>query len=207
MAAAVELVHTYSLIHDDLPCMDNDDVRRGLPTNHKVFGEAGALLAGDALLTLSFGILAQAPSPNAAFAVSLLSQAAGPRGMVGGQVLDIETSGDVDETLLTEIHQRKTGALIAVAVEGAAVLCGATVRQVALLKEYAERLGLAFQLADDLQDFDPERPERVSYVSCLGIAETLKRLEQFSAHALDALSEFPAAEGLRRMIQVNRERI
>ncbi len=92
LAAAVELIHTYSLIHDDLPCMDDDDFRRGNPTNHRVFGEGMALLAGDALLTMAFGILAQSPSPRAAQAVGLLSEAAGPRGMVGGQVMDIEAT-------------------------------------------------------------------------------------------------------------------
>lgn len=206
LAAAVELIHTYSLIHDDLPCMDNDDMRRGKPTNHKVFGEAGALLAGDGLLTMAFGILAQAPSPNAAMAVSLLSYAAGPRGMVGGQALDIE-SAKPSEALLSEIHQRKTGALIRVSVEAAAVLCGADPKQVESLKAYGEHLGMAFQLADDLQDHNPENPEKISYASLLGIQETLKRLELSSQKAMDALELFPEATGLRRMVALNRERV
>ncbi|MBX3020351.1 MAG: polyprenyl synthetase family protein [Bdellovibrionales bacterium] len=206
LAAAVELIHTYSLIHDDLPCMDNDDLRRGKPTNHKVFGEAGALLAGDGLLTMAFGVLAQAPSPNAATAVALLSTAAGPRGMVGGQALDIE-SAQPGETLLTEIHQRKTGALIRVSVEAAAVLCGADAREIDALRTYGEHLGMAFQLADDLQDHDPEKPEKISFTSLLGITETLKRLERSSQAALDSLVSFPDAWGLRRMVQLNRERV
>lgn len=208
LAAAVELVHTYSLIHDDLPCMDNDDLRRGLPTSHKKYGEAGALLAGDALLTMAFGILAQAPSSNAAMAVSLLSRAAGPVGMVGGQVLDIETAKP-DQRLLTEIHQRKTGALICVSVEASAVLCGADAKTLEALKSYGEHLGLAFQLADDLQDFDPESPEKINFATALGVPETLKRLEQSSQAALEALSTFTSqkAEGLKRMVHLNRDRV
>lgn len=206
LAAAVELIHTYSLIHDDLPCMDNDDMRRGKPANHKVFGEAGALLAGDGLLTMAFGILAQAPSPNAAMAVSLLSLAAGPRGMVGGQALDIETAKPT-EALLTEIHQRKTGTLIRVSVEAAAALCAAEPKQAEALRTYGEHLGMAFQLADDLQDHNPENPEKISFASLLGIQETLKRLELSSQHALEALEQFPEATGLRRMVTLNRERV
>lgn len=206
LAGAVELIHTYSLIHDDLPCMDDDDMRRGQPTNHKMFGEAGALLAGDALLTMAFGILAQAPSKNAASAVGLLSIAAGPQGMVGGQALDIETSKPT-EALLTEIHHRKTGALIRVSVEAAAVLCDATPEQVAKLRAYGEHLGLAFQLADDLQDFDEDKPEKISFATLLGVTETLKRLERASDEATEALRDFPPADGLRHLITFNRDRV
>jgi geranylgeranyl diphosphate synthase type II len=207
LASAVELIHTYSLIHDDLPCMDDDDLRRGQPANHKVYGEAGALLAGDALLTLAFDILAQAPSPRAAGAVALLAAAAGPAGMVGGQALDIECVRPNVE-LLGEIHRRKTGALIRVSVEGAAVLCGADGRRVEDLRRYGEHLGLAFQLADDLQDFDPEEPETVSFASLLGVPETLRRLESAGQAALAALESFPPeADGLRRMVRLNRERV
>lgn len=207
MAAAVELIHTYSLIHDDLPCMDNDDLRRGRPTNHKIFGESGALLAGDGLLTLAFGVLAQAPSPAAAQACALLSEAAGPRGMVGGQALDIEADKPGLE-LLKEIHARKTGRLIRVAVQGAAVLCQATPGQIEALTTFGEELGLAFQLADDLQDFNPEKPEKVNFASTLGLAETIRHLEESSQDALAAIAELPAsADGLREMIRLNRERV
>ena len=207
LAAAVELIHTYSLIHDDLPCMDNDDFRRGLPTNHKMFGEAGALLAGDALLTMAFGILAQSPSPKAATAVALLSEAAGPRGMVGGQALDIEAQKPSKE-LLKEIHARKTGRLIQVSVEGSAALCEATSKQLQVLKTYGELLGLAFQLADDLQDFDEGDPEKVSYASTLGVPETIRYFEETSDQALECLKEFGvSAEGLRQMIKLNRDRV
>lgn len=207
LAAAVELIHTYSLIHDDLPCMDNDDERRGRPTNHKVYGEAGALLAGDGLLTMAFGILAQSPRPTAATAVALLSIAAGPRGMVGGQALDIEAQKPNLE-LLKEIHERKTGALIRVSVEAAAVLCEAGVQKIQALRSYGEQLGMAFQLADDLQDFDPESPEKVSFASALGVTETLRHLETASDKALSALADFPdSARGLREMVRLNRERV
>lgn len=207
LAAAVELIHTYSLIHDDLPCMDDDDFRRGQPTNHRVFGEAGALLAGDALLTMSFGVLAQSPSPKAAQAVALLSEAAGPRGMVGGQVMDVEAVNP-GKLLLEEIHRRKTGMLIQVSVEAAGVLCGAPVDQVEALRSYGEHLGMAFQLADDIQDFDPESPEKVSFSTLLGNEETMRLLGETSQKALDALSDFPSsADGLREMVRLNRERV
>lgn len=207
LAAAVELIHTYSLIHDDLPALDNDDMRRGRASNHKVYGEAMALLAGDGLLTASFSILAQSASPHAIRAVQLLSEAAGPRGMVGGQVLDIQARSP-DLKRLEEIHARKTGALIQVAVEAAAVLCGATPEQQQALAEYGAHLGLAFQLADDLQDYKPDAPEKVSFVTLLGEAQTRARLEQASEDALEALFIFPdTADPLRHMIAMNRERV
>lgn len=207
MATAVELIHTYSLIHDDLPVMDNDDMRRGRPTNHKVYGDAQALLAGDALLTAAFGVLAESESKNLRTALALLSEAAGPRGMVGGQVLDIATH-DPNERLLAEIHKRKTGALIRVAVEGTAVLLGASEEQVKLLRTYGENLGMAFQIADDIQDYNPERPEKINYVSQLGLEETKKLLSHVSHEAERTLNTFGAqAEGLLRMITLNQQRI
>ena len=207
LVAAVELVHTYSLIHDDLPCMDDDDYRRGKPTAHKVYGEANALLAGDALLTMAFGILAQSPSSGAATAVSMLSNAAGPTGMVGGQVLDIESEAPSLD-LLKEIHARKTGRLIRVSCEAAAVLCQATVSQVQALGTFGEKLGLAFQLADDLQDFDENNPEKVSYVTTLGIPVTLQHLQDAGNEALKAIADFPiAAHDLREMVRLNFERV
>lgn len=207
LGTAVEMIHTYSLIHDDLPCMDDDDMRRGRPSHHKMYGEAGALLAGDALLTMAFGVLASSPSPRAAMAVAMLSRAAGPVGMVGGQVLDIEASEPTVE-LLKEIHERKTGRLIRVSVEGAAVLCEASVDQTAALGAYGKELGFAFQLADDLQDFDPDHPEKVNFATSLGVAETLKQLQQAGDRAIDALKPFGEnARGLREMIRLNFERV
>lgn len=207
LASAVEMIHTYSLIHDDLPCMDNDDFRRGKPTNHKVYGEAGALLAGDALLTLAFGVLAQVPSAATAEAVSLLSEAAGPRGMVGGQVLDVEHNLP-EADLLMQIHARKTGCLIRVAVEGAAVLCEANPASRGALRAYGEQLGLAFQLADDLEDYDPQKPEKISFASRLGVAPTRDKLAAVSAEALANLNTFGnKADGLREMIRLNETRV
>lgn len=207
LAAAVELVHTYSLIHDDLPCLDNDDMRRGRPTNHKVYGEAMALLAGDGLLTCAFSLLSQSPSVHAITAVHLLSEAAGPRGMVGGQVLDIESNNPGLE-LLEEIHKRKTGALIRVSVEAAAVMCGATSEQRNALTEYGAQLGLAFQLADDIQDYNPEKPEKISFVTALGMDETQARLNRASEEALESLFIFPeSADPLREMVSINTKRI
>lgn len=207
LAAAVELIHTYSLIHDDLPALDNDDLRRGRPTNHKVYGEAMALLAGDGLLTCAFSLLSQSPSPHAITAVHLLSEAAGPRGMVGGQVMDIETQKP-DLEILEQIHQRKTGALIRVSVEAAAVMCSATSEQRNALADYGAQLGFAFQLADDLQDYKVDAPEKISFVTLLGVDETRARLSQASEEALESLFIFPeSADPLREMIALNARRV
>jgi geranylgeranyl diphosphate synthase type II len=207
LAAAVELIHTYSLIHDDLPLMDNDDMRRGRPTNHKVYGDSMALLAGDGLLTAAFSLLAQSSSPHAITAVHLLSEAAGPRGMVGGQVMDIETKNP-DAAMLEEIHKRKTGALIQVSVEAAAVLCGATPEQQRALAEYGAALGFAFQLADDIQDYNPDKPEKINFVSVLGLEPTREKLKRVSEDAFESLFIFPeSADPLRAMITMNAERV
>ena len=154
-AAAIEMVHTYSLIHDDLPCMDNDDYRRGRLTNHKVFGEANAVLAGDALLTAAFGQLARAelPAERIGKAVALLSQRAGECGMVGGQVLDLAG----EQLVLTEeeiynVHRLKTGALISAACQLGVIAAGGTQEQLDASDRYAEALGLAFQTRDDMLD-------------------------------------------------------
>lgn len=207
MAAAVELVHTYSLVHDDLPCMDNDDMRRGKPTNHKVYGEAQALLAGDALLTMAFGALGESQSGDLRKALALLAEAAGAAGMVGGQVLDIE-SLKPDRERLAEIHKRKTGALIRVSVEGAAALVGALPEQLTELRAYGEKLGLAFQLADDLQDYIPDKPEKINYAALIGVDETKNLLKKTSDGAIEDLRNFDeSADGLRQMVRFNLERI
>jgi geranylgeranyl diphosphate synthase type II len=207
MAAAVELIHTYSLIHDDLPSMDNDDFRRGRPTNHKIYGEGQALLAGDGLLTLAFSALAESKSEGLRHALRLLAEAAGPCGMVGGQVMDI-ASENPDGHLLAEIHKRKTGALIRVSVEGTAALMHCLLEQQKELALYGEKLGLAFQLADDLQDFDPNKPEKVNFAARVGVAETKRLLATASQEALAALEKFDeTAEGLRQMVRFNSERV
>ncbi len=154
-AAAVEMVHTYSLIHDDLPCMDNDDFRRGKPTNHKVYGEAIAVLAGDALLTAAFGQLAAAklPAERIARGVAALADCAGELGMVGGQVLDINAeTRRCTEQEVYDIQSRKTGALISAACQLGVIAAGGTGVQLAQAKRYAEAIGLAFQIEDDILD-------------------------------------------------------
>jgi len=161
LAAALEMVHAYSLIHDDLPCMDDDDLRRGKPTNHKVFGEAIAVLAGDALLTQAFWVLARLPqlsgaTPATALAViDEVATAAGTLGLVGGQVADLEAEGrarEISGKELRAIHARKTGALFRASVRTGALLGGASDAILAALTRYAEELGLAFQITDDILD-------------------------------------------------------
>lgn len=148
-AVAVEMIHTYSLIHDDLPAMDDDDLRRGQPTSHKVFGEAVAILAGDALLTHAFSVVAQSDLPPAtAMAIAReLAHCAGPLGMVGGQVLDVAGTDD-----LAAMYDLKTGALLRAAVRTGALVAGAAADAVAALSRYATALGLCFQITDDLLD-------------------------------------------------------
>ncbi|QCR32814.1 polyprenyl synthetase family protein [Lysinibacillus sp. SGAir0095] len=156
VGAAVEMIHTYSLIHDDLPSMDNDDMRRGKPTNHVVFGEALATLAGDALNTLSFGILARMENVEPTKLVeliNLLSIASGAEGMVGGQVLDIDgESRRLDLPELEHVHINKTGAILRFSIESGAVLSNATKEERDALVEYAHHIGLAFQIQDDILD-------------------------------------------------------
>ena len=154
-AAAVEMVHTYSLIHDDLPCMDNDDYRRGKLTNHKVYGEATAVLAGDALLTAAFGQLAAAELPAAriAKAVAALARCAGELGMVGGQVLDMNAETRLcTEQEVYDIQSRKTGALISAACQLGVIAAGGSQTQLSQAVCYAETIGLAFQIEDDILD-------------------------------------------------------
>lgn len=158
VGSAIEIIHTYSLMHDDLPCMDDDDMRRGKPTNHKVFGEALAVLAGDALNSMAFGLLASMPNVSGEQRlelVEMLSKYAGAAGMVGGQVLDME--GEKRQLSLAElenIHVNKTGALLRFSIESGAVLCNATKEQREALVEYAHHIGLAFQIQDDILDIE-----------------------------------------------------
>src|SRR6266545_984639 len=154
-ACAMELIHTYSLVHDDLPAMDNDDFRRGAPTNHKVFGEAMAILAGDALLTLAFRLVADNAGESAALrdVVVDMADAAGHKGMVAGQVADLEAEGHrVGADVVDYIHAHKTGALIRTSLRIGAMLCGADAAQVRALSVAGADLGLAFQIVDDILD-------------------------------------------------------
>lgn len=161
VACALELIHTYSLIHDDLPAMDDDDLRRGKPTSHKVFGEAIAILAGDGLLTEAFHLMCR-PEYSAAIepsdlikVIQIISRAAGYEGMVGGQVVDIQMEGrEVDRATLEFIHTHKTAAMIEASVRSGAVLGGADQRQEETLSRYGQKIGLAFQISDDILDIE-----------------------------------------------------
>jgi geranylgeranyl diphosphate synthase, type II len=160
LACAVEMIHTYSLIHDDLPAMDDDDLRRGKPTSHKVFGEAIAILAGDALLTRAFQIMAELPDGAGAdlvrrrlAATAILGEACGTMGLIGGQVMDLESEGRaIAAADLERLHRAKTGALLGACVRGGAVLGGATNAALEQLDVYARAIGLAFQVVDDVLD-------------------------------------------------------
>ena len=207
-AAAVELIHTYSLIHDDLPCMDNDDMRRGKPTNHKVYGEALALLAGDGLLTESFLLVSESYSDNPDLArklTGLLSSAAGSRGMVGGQVLDMHAEKhppNFEELLL--IHKMKTAQLIEVPVQGAALIMGADDPIVEVLRKFGEALGLAFQVADDILDHGQSGQDNRSFTKLMGYDESKKLLNEMSEEALFHLNKIKSSSTpLHSMIEYN----
>lgn len=187
-AAAVEMVHTYSLIHDDLPSMDNDKLRRGQPTNHMVYGEDIALLAGDALLTEAFYLIATGYKKYPEIGMELtylLTEAAGSTGMIPGQVIDLSaTNRALDVTELEEMHRLKTGALIRVSVEGVAVIARMEAEERKRLRKFGEDLGCAFQLADDIQDFAPQNPEKSGLPAKIGIEKTRAMLEEISDSAL-----------------------
>ena len=218
VADALEMIHTYSLIHDDLPAMDNDDYRRGKLTNHKVFGEATAILAGDALLTLTFEVaLRQEDVPPETLLTVLkeISVAAGAAGMVGGQAVDLRSEGvQIDLATLKRMHLGKTGALFKAAIRSGAILAGATHEQLASLTRYAENFGLAFQITDDILDVTGDekllgkptgsdaKNHKSTYVSLTSLDEA-KRLAQVAvAEALDALKAFDSeADFLRELVQ------
>ncbi len=189
-ALAVEVLHTYTLIHDDLPCMDNDDIRRGQPSLHKVHGEAMALLAGDALLTLAFEWLAavEAPGPYAPNRLSQeLAVAAGSRGVIGGQVEDIAvTDGPATADQINYVHTHKTGALIRAAVRMGAIAAGADEGALSALTEYAEAAGLAFQIADDILD---ETSSTAKLGKPVGSDAAMGRRTYVTLHGLDASKE------------------
>jgi len=180
LAAAIEMIHTYSLIHDDLPCMDNDDFRRGRPTNHKVYGEAMAVLAGDALLTDAFAVASTArlPKPeDTATVIGILSECAGSLGMVGGQVLDIlSEERELNEQEVLDIQQRKTGCLIQAACAMGAVAGGANEEQYDAACQFAAGLGLAFQIRDDMLDVIGTKEEMGKKVGKDGNKNTFVRL-------------------------------
>jgi geranylgeranyl diphosphate synthase, type II len=212
VACAVELIHTYSLIHDDLPSMDNDDYRRGKLTNHKVYGEAMAILAGDALQSLAFEILTNlnnTPPEIAVKLIRLLSIASGAEGMVGGQVLDIEGE-KMDLTLeqLKRIHLNKTGALLSFCIEAGALLAGVDNEKMINLKEFAKNIGLTFQIQDDILDVTSTTEElgknvgsdessgKVTYPSLLGLEKAKEKLDYHHQLARNSLSFIDNEESL-----------
>lgn len=209
-AASVEMIHTYSLIHDDLPALDNDDLRRGRATHHKVYGEDMALLAGDALQTLAFQVVADhyREHPQVAEIVSGLARAAGPRGMVGGQVLDMLADRHAPtQKELELIHKLKTGALISISVVGAALVCEASQARLQPLKRFGDILGLAFQIADDIQDAQ-EGEDSKNFVALLGEEKTKEWLQTLSGEALSCLSQLPGdTSGLESLVKFNVERV
>jgi farnesyl diphosphate synthase len=197
--AALELIHTYSLVHDDLPCMDDDDERRGKPTVHKVYNDGVAVLVGDALLTKAFELLANTDSAYAAQLVLVLSRAAGAMGMIGGQSLDIGFEGPVtDIKTLTRLHRRKTGALIQVGLTMAAIIAQATGVQRQSLEVFGRHIGFAFQLADDLLDAEEDAAEDgpPSFVKLLGEDETSNKAKHAMKSALAAIEDFTHTQAL-----------
>ncbi len=206
-ACALEYVHTYSLVHDDLPAMDDDDLRRGRPTSHKKFGEAMAILAGDALLTEAFSLLGSGPGPRRAELVSRLAQAAGAAGMVGGQVLDIAEDRPAEEAYLTRLHRAKTGALLRAACTLGVVAEDGTAAQVAAAERYGDSVGLAFQIADDLLDVTSSaeamgKPTgadaaagRHTYPAVLGLEASRARAASLVDEALAAVRALEPAPG------------
>ena len=215
-ACALEMVHTYSLIHDDLPCMDNDDYRRGKPTNHKVYGEDVATLAGDGLLTAAFGVIAgeeafakQSPE-HIAWAVRCLARSAGEDGMVAGQILDLkwEARTDLTRQELEQVHNRKTGALLRCACELGRIAAGGSEEQSKALEEYATKIGMAFQIRDDILDVTSTAQElgkpigsdaengKTTFVTLLGLEESQTLVEELTGEAKAAVAGIAQPEFL-----------
>lgn len=213
-ACAVEYIHTYSLIHDDLPCMDDDDMRRGKPSCHKQFGEATALLAGDALLTNAFQIVAGAEldASKIALACGLLAQNAGVQGMVGGQVIDLKYESETpDIRQLLAVHRLKTGALISAACLLGCIAAGADDKKISAASAFAYDLGVAFQIKDDILDVtgsseelgkpvgSDEENNKTTYVTLRGIENAQKDVEKLTSAAISRLSEFQNTEFLEAL--------
>jgi geranylgeranyl diphosphate synthase type II len=220
-ACAIELVHTYSLIHDDLPALDDDDFRRGRPSNHRVFGEAMAILAGDALLTRAFELLAteaarEFPPETAVRLAAELGRAAGTAGMIGGQVVDILSEGkQVSPEVLDYIHRHKTGALFSCCIRSGAIMGGASDEQLSALTRFAENIGLAFQVVDDILDItgdekklgkktgaDKEK-KKATYPALHGLAKARETADKLYEQALADLAPFgDSAQTLRSLARL-----
>jgi geranylgeranyl diphosphate synthase type II len=209
LASAIEMIHTYSLIHDDLPAMDNDDYRRGKLTNHKVFGEGMAILAGDALLNYSFEIMINnVPKDidnlrNYVKAIQEIAKAAGIKGMIGGQVKDLECEGKtMDIDTLNYIHTHKTGALIRASLRAGAIAAGATKKELDALTIYGEKLGLAFQIVDDVLDIigdekklgkpvgSDKNNQKITYPAIYGIEKSKEMVDKLLKEALQKIEPF-----------------
>ena len=226
VACALEMIHTYSLIHDDLPVMDNDDLRRGKPTNHRVFGEAVALLAGDGLLTKAFHVMTHPDPENRVNpgalvrVIGLIATAAGYEGMVGGQVVDIQSEGKaVDPSVVEFIHTHKTGALIAASVCSGGILGGAEEDQMKALTSYGEDIGLAFQVADDILNVEGSSQEmgkrvgsdaeqgKVTYPEVFGLEKSKEIQSALVDRAIESLKSFEdRADPLRHIARYIIER-
>lgn len=206
-AAAVEMVHTYSLIHDDLPCMDNDDFRRGMPTSHKVYGEATAVLAGDALLTAAFSTIARSEfsAKTRIQAVEILAECAGETGMVGGQVLDMQSEErQCNKQEVIDIQSRKTGALIRAACMLGVLAADGNEKQLSAAAEFAEHLGLAFQIRDDMLDVIGNAEElgkavgvdtvKNTFVQLYGLKTCNRMVNEHTGQAIAALNTFQSNE-------------
>jgi farnesyl diphosphate synthase len=217
IAAAIELVHTYSLIHDDLPAMDNANYRRGQPTCHKKFDEATAILAGDALLTYAFEIIGknQYIDPTAKCnLMTSLAHAIGYQGMIHGQMLDMQACNEnFDLEKITELQQLKTGKLLSFCCQAATIICNTESNQTNSLKEYSEKLGLLFQITDDLLDYEGEAnivgkdlqqdqtKGKSTFISLLGIDETRKLVDKLTEDAINSLTIFNKAGILIQLVQ------
>lgn len=217
MACAIEMIHTYSLIHDDLPAIDNDDFRRGVPTCHKLFGEAIGILAGDGLLTEAFKLMSEPiKDGNEALILELIHEiatAAGISGMVGGQVVDIESEGkEINLPTLHYIHTHKTGALIRVSIRVGARLGGADLESLKAFTQYGEKVGLAFQIMDDILNIEGHFPKmgkaigsdankkKATFPGLLGLEESKKRAKELVESAILSLKRFgPEADPLREI--------
>lgn len=214
VGAALEMIHTYSLIHDDLPAMDNDDLRRGIPTNHKVYGEAMAILAGDSLLTEAFHLVSSLRIKNPQMLLDVvreIASAAGVEGMAGGQALDLDAEGrKISGSELEKLHRLKTGCLIRAAAVSGALLGGATEPQLQAIRDYGSSVGLAFQIADDILDVEGETKvlgktagsdaasEKATYPSVFGLGRSKELAGEWMEKAIQALNSFDSKADLLR---------
>jgi geranylgeranyl diphosphate synthase type II len=216
MASAVEYIHTYSLIHDDLPCMDDDDLRRGKPTNHIVYGEATAVLAGDALLNFAFETVLNHSKVSPALTLEglkIIAEASGTEGMIGGQIIDLESEGKaIDAVTLMSMHVHKTGALMMAPAKVGALIGGGTKEDVLNMEKFARYLGVAFQIKDDILDVESStevlgKPvgsdkanEKTTFVTLYGLDQSKKMLEDYTNKAIETLEEYgEKAEFLRQL--------